>query len=76
MADLKRWPENKNISRPLPAFARKGLRTSGCSRPKDPKMQENERGKIVVDAAVKVHSALGPGLLGSVYEAVLAKELE
>jgi GxxExxY protein len=29
-----------------------------------------------VDAAVKVHSALGPGLLESVYEAVLAKELE
>jgi GxxExxY protein len=39
-------------------------------------MQENEIGKIVVDAAVKVHSALGPGLLESVYEAVLAKELE
>jgi GxxExxY protein len=30
----------------------------------------------VVDAAVRVHSALGPGLLESVYEAVLAKELE
>ena len=39
-------------------------------------MKENEIGKIVVDAAVKVHSALGPGLLESVYEAVLAKELE
>lgn len=39
-------------------------------------MTENEIGKIVVDAAVKVHSALGPGLLESVYEAVLAKELE
>ena len=39
-------------------------------------MEENEIGKIVVDAAVKVHSALGPGLLESVYEAVLAKELE
>ncbi|MGJ3242872.1 MAG: GxxExxY protein [Opitutales bacterium] len=33
-------------------------------------------GKVVVDAAVKVHSALGPGLVESVYEAVLAKELE
>jgi len=30
----------------------------------------------VVDAADKVHKALGPGLLESVYEAVLAKELE
>ena len=39
-------------------------------------MEENEIGKIVVDAAVKVHSALGPGLLESVYEAVLSKELE
>ena len=39
-------------------------------------MNENEIGKIVVDAAVKVHSSLGPGLLESVYEVVLAKELE
>ena len=30
----------------------------------------------VVDAAVKVHQALGPGLLESVYETVLAHELE
>lgn len=29
-----------------------------------------------MDAPVKVHSALGPGLLESFYEAVLAKELE
>ncbi len=39
-------------------------------------MNENEIGKEVVDAAVKIHSALGPGLLESVYETVLAKELE
>ena len=39
-------------------------------------MEENEIGKEVVDSAIKVHSALGPGLLESVYEAVLAKELE
>ena len=39
-------------------------------------MQENEIGKEVVDAAVKIHQALGPGLLESVYETVLAKELE
>lgn len=38
-------------------------------------MTENEIGKIVVDAAVAVHRALGPGLLESVYEAVLAGEL-
>jgi len=39
-------------------------------------MEENEIGKIVVDAAVKARSSLGPGLLESVCEAVLAKELE
>ena len=39
-------------------------------------MEENEIGRIVVDAAVKVHRELGPGLLESVYELVLAKELE
>lgn len=38
-------------------------------------MTENEIGKTVVDAAVAVHRALGPGLLESVYEAVLAAEL-
>ncbi len=38
-------------------------------------MTENEIGTIVVDAAVKVHMALGPGLLESVYEIVLAHEL-
>ena len=38
-------------------------------------MTENEIGTMVVDAAVKVHMALGPGLLESVYEVVLAHEL-
>jgi GxxExxY protein len=38
-------------------------------------MTENQIGKVVVDAAVAVHRALGPGLLESVYEAVLATEL-
>jgi len=36
---------------------------------------ENEISKVVVDAALKVHRALGPGLLESVYEVVLAHEL-
>jgi len=31
---------------------------------------------IIVDAAFRVHSGLGPGLLESVYEAVLARDLE
>jgi len=30
----------------------------------------------IVDAAVKLHTGLGPGLLESVYEVVLARELE
>ena len=30
----------------------------------------------VVDASVKLHKRLGPGLLESVYEAILARELE
>ncbi len=38
-------------------------------------MTENEIGKIVVDAAIAVHRALGPGLLETVYEIILAHEL-
>ena len=38
-------------------------------------MHENDIAKEIVDAAFKVHTALGPGLLESVYEAVLAQEL-
>ncbi len=38
-------------------------------------MDENEIGRIIVDAAIAVHQELGPGLLESVYEAVLAQEL-
>ena len=36
---------------------------------------EERVGRAVVDAAVQVHRDLGPGLLESVYEAVLAHEL-
>jgi GxxExxY protein len=38
-------------------------------------MTENEIGKIIVDSAVAVHRELGPGLLESVYEVILAYEL-
>jgi GxxExxY protein len=39
-------------------------------------MNENEIARVVVDAAFKVHTTLGPGLLESVCEAALAHELE
>lgn len=39
-------------------------------------MIENKLSKHIVDAAFQVHVALGPGLLESVYEAVLAHELK
>jgi GxxExxY protein len=37
---------------------------------------ENELAKQIVDAACRVHTNLGPGLLESVYETVLAYELK
>ena len=39
-------------------------------------MHDDEISGAVVDAAMKVHSALGPGLLENVYEACLRHELE
>ena len=39
-------------------------------------MTPNDVAKVIVDAALKVHVTLGPGLLESAYEAVLAYELE
>ena len=39
-------------------------------------MTENEIAHQIVDAAFKVHTALGPGLLESVYREVLKHELE
>ncbi|MEO5721054.1 MAG: GxxExxY protein [Chthoniobacterales bacterium] len=36
---------------------------------------ENEIGRRVLDAAYKVHTALGPGLLETVYEVILVHEI-
>lgn len=38
-------------------------------------MTENEIGTLVVESAIQIHRELGPGLLESVYDAVLAYEL-
>lgn len=38
-------------------------------------MDENDISREIVDASLKIHRALGPGLFESVYEAVLAHEL-
>ena len=39
-------------------------------------MTENEVAKRVVDAAYRIHTAVGPGLLESAYQAILAYELQ
>jgi len=39
-------------------------------------MTENEIAKIIVDAAYKIHTLFGPGMLESAYEALLVHELK
>ena len=39
-------------------------------------MSINDITGMIVDAALQIHNDLGPGMLESVYEAVLAKKLE
>ena len=38
-------------------------------------MNENQIAAVIVDAALKIHKTLGPGLLESVYQATLGFEL-
>jgi len=39
-------------------------------------MHENEIGTVIIDCAIHLHQALGPGLLESVYEVTLVRQLE
>lgn len=39
-------------------------------------MNENDIGKIIVHTAIQLHKEVGPGLLESVYEALLAHRLQ
>ena len=38
-------------------------------------MTENEIGTMVIEAAIAVHRELGSGLLETVYEVILAREI-
>ncbi len=46
-----------------------------CEKLKLKIMTENDLSKIIVDVSYKIHTKLGPGLLESVYEAILHHEL-
>ena len=39
-------------------------------------MHENEIGTVIVDCAVHLHQDLGPGLLETLYDVILARKLE
>ena len=52
-------------------ISRKGAKTQGIY-----KMTENEISKIIINCSIDIHKELGPGLLESVYEIILAFELE
>ena len=67
-----RLGENKNIQIDF----RKNVTQERIAKLGQRTLIENEIGKIVVDSAIKVHRELGPGLLESVYEAVMAHELK
>ena len=58
-------------------YTRYGSRQDAkAPRPEEPSEEEDRIAALIVDACVKIHIALGPGLLESVYERVLAYELQ
>ncbi|MDV2991553.1 MAG: hypothetical protein N4J56_001207 [Chroococcidiopsis sp. SAG 2025] len=64
------------MSRISEAKRRRSVRREGAKCGYSLLMRENEIAKEIVDGAYKIHTTLGPGLLESVYETVLAYELE
>lgn len=65
MTEQENENKKENIHRQDPKTPRKDL-----------SLKEEMLATAIVDAAVRVHSILGPGLLESVYEACLTHELE
>jgi GxxExxY protein len=61
----------------LEEISRKGAKTQRDKEERRRrKMDENDVARVVVDAAFKIHTTLGPGLLESVYLAVMEYELK
>jgi GxxExxY protein len=52
------------------------LRTNGERRERTVDLIEGELTDLIIGAAIEVHKALGPGLLESVYEPCLCRELQ
>lgn len=69
------YEEQKNLTQRTPREqrAQKGFKKSAIDMTSVP---ENDIAKHIVDAAYHIHKRLGPGLLESAYEAILAHELE
>lgn len=47
----------------------------GAAPQQDAELHENDIARLIVHAAYRVHSELGPGLLESVYETLMAHEM-
>ena len=47
-----------------------------AQRHRGAEMDENTIGTLIVETAIEIHKSLGPGLLESVYEQILAYELK